>query len=180
MSSLDVLEREVLHSGLVTAPSGDAVRLREPKSPMKEVVVKVENPDRTLVLRIDKAKVNGLFQRGRGQLKRCDYVIFTEIGGQRYLVFAEMKNKEDDGEEIVRQFKGAECLLDYVDSVLRRFYEESSLLREYEKRFVLFYKTSIRKGPTRPRKKAGKNRKPEQYLRRPVSNQGLVQAKEIV
>ena len=85
MSSLDVLEREVLHSGLVTAPSGDAVRLKEPKSPMKEVVVKVENPDRTFVLRIDKAKVNGLFQRRRRQLKRCDYVIFTEIGGQRHV-----------------------------------------------------------------------------------------------
>jgi|Deesub1362A_J573_1020465.scaffolds.fasta_scaffold01209_6 hypothetical protein len=182
MSPLDVLEQEVLHSGLVVGMSGNAVRLREPNSPLKEVVVQVENLERTLALRIDKAKINGLFQKGRGQLKRCDYVIFTEVEGQKYIIFIEMKHKDSNDEEIVQQFLGAECLVEYVDSILTRFYDykKNSLLNQYEERFVLFYKISIHKKTTRPKKKRGKNRKPKQYLRKAVLNKSRIQVREIV
>jgi len=168
MSPIDVLEQEVLHTGVVARPSDNEVRLYEPNSPLKEVFLRIENSGKTLLLRIDKVKVTGLYQRGEGQLKRCDYVIFTEIGKQKYLVFIEMKHKDCDNNKIIQQFRGAECLVDYIDSVLHRFYGVKSL-QEYKKRFVLFYKVPIPKQPTRPKKAQGKNDAPERYVRKVVN-----------
>lgn len=168
MNPLNVLAQEVLHSGLVAPISGNTLKLSEPSSPLKEVVLQLEAPQYTLAVRIDKAKVSHLFQSGRGQLKRCDYVICTKIGGQKYLVFIEMKHKEHSGTEIIKQFKGAECLVDYIESVLQRFYGVESL-QKYEKRFVLFYKVPIHKRPTIPKKGQRKNNVPEQYTRKVVT-----------
>ncbi|MBW2084103.1 MAG: hypothetical protein JRI39_13785 [Deltaproteobacteria bacterium] len=166
MILLDVLAKEILDSRLIAELTGDFVRLCEPASPLKEIKVHVECPDRTLALRIDKAKVNGLFRKGRGQLRRCDCVIFTEVQEQKYLVFIEMKHKNNGSEGIVQQFKGAECLVDYIASVLDRFYKEKYVFNEYKKRFVLFYKASIPKKTTRLKKQQKENDVPERYLRK--------------
>jgi hypothetical protein len=76
-----------------------------------------------------------------------------------------MKNREHNTTEIVQQFKGAECLVDYIDSVLQRFYGVKSL-QKYNKRFVLFYKVPIPKTTTRPKKVLGRNDVPERYVRK--------------
>jgi len=168
MSPIDVLEQKVLHTGIVERLSGNKVRLCERDSPMREVLLKVENPRKTLLLRIDEVQIKKLYQKGKGQLKRCDYVIFTEVKGRKYLVFAEMKHKDRDNEKIIQQFRGAECLVDYIDSVLKRFYGVKSL-KEYEKHFVLFYRVPIPKEATRPKKAQGKNDVPERYMRKLVT-----------
>jgi len=163
MTDLQIL-RDVLNDGLFIQlePDGQeyTVKLveKDPSAKLKKVILEGLHAN-TVILKIDKTNTQKVFKAGRGQLKRCDYLIFTKINNRRYAFFIELKSRNKD--EYIKQFKGAECIVDYCDSVLNRFYNKTGLLAQFEKRFVLFYKTSIDKRPTRPSPPVMKNDSPE-------------------
>lgn len=91
-----------------------------------------------------------LFKGTNGECKRCDYVLVTNLNKKPLLIFIELKSSKIKMPHIIKQFQGAECVIDYCDSVLDRFYDYSSVLKDIEKRFIIFYKPrSISKRRTR-------------------------------
>jgi hypothetical protein len=146
-----------------------SIRLRENdrSAKLKEVTLKFLTRD-SIALKLDKISINKLFKSHAPQNKRpgkcCDYLLLTRFKAKKFAIFIELKSTRFIEEDYIAQFKGAECLLDYCGSVLARFYSQADLLESYEKRFVLFYKTSINKKTTRLNYTA-RNDSPERALR---------------
>ena len=170
MTELTVLST-ALHDGLFAKSEDDSgsfkVCLSENSqdAKLREVWV-TDIPKQSVILKLDNAKIQGLF-KGGGPNKRCDYVILTTLQGQKYAIFVEMKStsfKVENG--YLLQFKGAECLVDYCNSALNHFHGQADLLKQYKKRFVLFYKTSLNKTRFR-HDKPPVNDAPERALRYP-------------
>lgn len=134
---------------------------------LKKVMI-YDVPENTVLLKLDEyEQPHTLFKEGNGQRCRCDYVLITEIGTSKYIIFIEMKSKNFKNNNVIKQFKGAECLIDYCDSALNRFYDLNDKLKHYKKRFVLFYKsTSVRKSPSR-QPSSNRNSTPDSMLKYP-------------
>lgn len=171
MTGLDALLRDLLVDDLFVAFSirynRQLARLKESGRDAKLKRVDIYDiPIDSVLLKIDKSKPPiTLFKTGKGQRKRCDYILFTEMNGVKYMLFIELKSKKV--KKHLKQFKGSECIIDYCDATLNRFYNQNNLLQTYEKRFVLFYKFSINKKKTRPQKPTIKNDTPEKAYRYP-------------
>jgi hypothetical protein len=129
-------------------------RLRESgrNSRLRQVDI-YDVPDGSILIKLDQFDPpNSLFKSNRGQCRRCDYALVTTVGSRDVLLFVEMKSGRIDNREIEQQFKGAECVIDYCDAALDRFYAQNNLLKNHIKRFVVFYKLSMSKRTTRPKK----------------------------
>ncbi len=123
----------------------------------------------SIILKLDQAEQpKTLFKGENGERQRCDYVLVTIHDNKPLLVFIELKSKVVKDAEITRQFKGAECLIDYCNAALNRFHEQSNILSDCEKRFVVFYKPSIAKKRTRPTYPCPANKSPESHLKYPA------------
>jgi len=124
----------------------------------------------SLLIKIDKTKPpNTLFKNTKGERKRCDYLLITKRNSKYYLVFIEIKSAKLNNNHIIKQFKGAECIVDYSSAILRRFHDKPNFFNTFDKRFVCFYKPNIPKRTTRPIKNSskpnsGKNTTPEKML----------------
>jgi len=168
MAELDVL-RELLVGELfvnLRPQYGNwLVDLRESNRQAKLKSVRIRDlPEGTVVLKVDKCKpYKSLFRDKHGPLRRCDYILFLRKEDRRLALFVELKSERLGRDRIIRQFKGAECLMDYCDAVLNRFHGKMGLLRHYEKHFVVFYISRLDKQTTRP-KSAPKNDMPERFL----------------
>ncbi len=83
-------------------------------------------------------------------LKSCDAVVLTNVNGEHYLIFIEMKSESIDKQLIRKQFISSLCFLDYCDSILQRIHGDD-ILEKSLKRFVVFYKSPyFQKKTTRP------------------------------
>ena len=125
-------------------------------------------PEDSILIKLDAVEQpKSLFQGKKGERKRCDYVLFTQLNAQPLLIFFELKSRAMEKKEIAAQFKGACCLVEYCDAALNHFHGQSGLLRQCEKRFVVFYKPSIAKQRTRPTLPRAKANSPDSPLRYP-------------
>lgn len=169
MAELDILKEalcEDLFIGADKSTASSIVKLVEDdrNAKLKEVELTGLPRDR-VILKMDKITINSFFKAG-GPNKRCDYLILTQINGKRFALFIELKSTYPV--DYVLQFKGAVCLTDYCENVLNQFYKQANLLKNYERRFVLFYKTTINKTSTRIVATTKKiNNSPEKALRYP-------------
>lgn len=119
----------------------------------------------SLLIKLDKYdQPKSLFKGTEGERKRCDYVLITSINSQSYLLFIEMKSKRVKPSEFIKQFKGAECLMDYCDATLKRFHEQNNFFEGFKKRFVVFYKIPLSKQRTRSIDSFGNNSTPDKAL----------------
>lgn len=123
----------------------------------------------SIVLKLDQVdQPSTLFKGEKGERQRCDYVLVTIYNNNPFVVFIEIKSKVAKNAEITRQFKGAECLMDYCNSALNRFHDQHNVMLACEKRFVVFYKPSIAKRRTRPVNPCPANKSPESPLKYPA------------
>lgn len=81
--------------------------------------------------------------------KRCDYVIMNNTGGNMKIIFVELKSLNVAEENLIEKFRATECFMDYCESIAKRFFNGTIVLG-CEKRFVVFYLSSLAKSPTRP------------------------------
>jgi hypothetical protein len=117
---------------------------------LKHVDIYGVHKDSILLKLDDIQQMKSLFKGLNGERRRCDYVLITLLDEEPLLVFFELKSKVISRGDISRQFKGAMCLMDYCDSALHYFHEsQEHLLGQCEKYFVVFYRPSIAKQPTR-------------------------------
>lgn len=122
----------------------------------------------SILINLDKyQQPRTLLRNEKGQRQRCDYVLLTTWQKQPLMLFVEMKSKVAKDPGIQKQFKGAECVMDYCNAVLNRFHQQNDLLSPFLKRFVVFYKPTIAKRPTRLSGPARKNDSPENAYKYP-------------
>lgn len=176
MRRMIMVEMDVLKDLLVEALLGEVTIFNERRcavlkesgadAKLKRVDI-YDIPDGSLLLNLDKyEQPKSLFRDEKGQRQRCDYVLVTKVENRKLLLFIEMKSSKLKNTEIQKQFKGAECVIDYCNAALTRFHDQSDLLKKLEKRFVVFYKPhSIPKRSTRPAAPSSKNDTPEKAYR---------------
>ena len=184
MADHDILKKVIndeLFVDIIMEHGRNIARLKECGTEAKLKLVKVCGlPDNSVLLNLDKSKEpKSLFKAGKGQRKRCDYVLFTELDGRKIMIFIELKSGRTKRQDIIRQFKGAECIIDYCESVIKRFYNHIDLFVMYEKRFVIFHKApSMAQRTTRLTPAIYKNNKPESFLK--IPNPVNLNLKELV
>ncbi|MBN2326943.1 MAG: hypothetical protein JXR73_07300 [Candidatus Omnitrophica bacterium] len=79
-------------------------------------------------------------------------MILTRWKEKKYALFIELKTSysKEKEKKFKLQFEGAQCLLEYIDIVLKRFVLGHSILERFERRFIVVYKSiSLNKSPTR-------------------------------
>ena len=145
MESLDAL-RELLVPDILGEIVEDhgvhCAMLRERSSGAKLKKVNINGvPRESILIKLDKYdQPLSLFNDDKGQRQRCDYVLFSVLNGKGFVLFIELKSKKTKKSEFIRQFKGAECVMDYCHSTLTRFHNHDQLLNNFSKRFIVFYK----------------------------------------
>ena len=111
----------------------------------KETISSVEIsrlPQKTLIFKADCFPEPALlFSNSREERKRADYILLAEDNGKRHVVFIELKRTKDLRHGIVAQLKGAACVMDYCNSIMRRFWGQQFSFAQYEERFVSFSNT---------------------------------------
>lgn len=94
-----------------------------------------------------------IFKNCRHECKRADYVIVARRNtrrNQRLIVYVELKKgRTGDSPNIIRQLRGARCLVEYCRAIVREFWGKDQFLHRYEERFVSV-RIGTRENPTRP------------------------------
>jgi hypothetical protein len=99
-------------------------------------------PQQSVVIKTDKLEIPKTVFRGRyGECKRSDYAIIT---GNK-IIFIEMKLSGSSKQEVVKQFKGAICFLEYCKSISTEFLSNTNYLYGFEKYFVIIGNMSMTK-----------------------------------
>lgn len=155
MPELDILRSLILDdlfTALLPKDGTYSAKLRENDPSAKLKVVFVNSlPCDAVVLHFDKCRdtrPRSLFKGGSGPLSCCDYVLLIQWANQRVALFVELKSKKL--RRITEKFKASECLLDYCDAALNRFFEQQRLLAQYRRGFIVFHLAPLNKRPTRP------------------------------
>ena len=133
-------------------------------------VLGLPDEDDVIVIKVDNFKSpSNIFNGTKGECKRADFVIVADIKPRKIIIFIELKAGNPDTKEIVEQFKGAECFIQYCQAIGRSFWNESGFLHGYESRFVAIIEicNSIQKRPTYDRQSKGNHNSPDRMKKIP-------------
>ena len=135
---------------LVNCYDKASVVLKEDKAPDSTVKIK-GLPQNAVVIKIDDAFKNDQFFSGsKGECKRADYAIIADTGKKKRILYIELKKTSDQLNNVIKQLKGAECVLAYCCRIASVFYEKPTFLEDYEPRFIAFAHTgALKKRKTR-------------------------------
>ncbi len=159
--------RVELQQGASKRPS---VKLRDEQS---KVIVEIENlPQNSIVIRPEAFLFRyAVFAGLKGERKRADFVIVSNEGTRKWIVFIEIKKGGIGGERrerVIAQLRGAQCIMDYCKSIGREFWAAKGFLGGYNYRFVgIVDINNINKEPTHPFQSQGKHNRPDVFL--PIS-----------
>ena len=172
---LKIYRKIFRQSFIVTPEENDgeyAVSLIENDSNAKLKQLNVHNvPKNTILLplhqysKLDLGKLLGkILEGGSGIFKCCDYLMITAMQEGIHLIFVEMKSNELDRGDVVKQFKGASCFIDYCNAIAEHFHnaplQNAAPLHTW---YVLFSLGNINKRPTK-REYNAKHTSPDNYL----------------
>lgn len=76
--------------------------------------------------------------------KGCDAVIFAEIKNKNYILICELKS--DDPKGCDKQFISSSCFVDYIDSILKKFYGKN--FSDFVLEYILFTTKKFNKRAT--------------------------------
>lgn len=100
----------------------------------KEItLVGFESSENTFGFKLDVQnikKISQYFENKKGLDKGNDGIIFTTISGKKYVFICELK---DGSRGFIAQFKSTSCFIDYLKSIMKRFYgiESDDLIFKY-------------------------------------------------
>jgi len=165
MSDIEILQQMISKKAKIQVSKRKIVTLTE----FQETDSRVEIsgiPSSSIILKMDSfPPPEHFFACSKGECKRADYAIIAKSGNKKRILYIEMKKTQDPEKDIIRQFKGAECVMTYCKNIAETFYNAKNFLKDYKPRFVAFYHTSIRKRKTRVDRKASKHNRPEKMLK---------------
>ena len=138
-----------------------------------------------ILLKCDKIKTDSLYQKGKGQNMKCDYLLISN--GIAY--FIELKSTENPSstciEECINKFMSVECISEYIDAVTEKIYSMDRLFSSIEKRFILLHSaTPVDKLSTSVKNYQMLendiiNNKPEQMMKIGVINGSVINITEL-
>lgn len=104
--------------------------------PVSKIEIK-DLPENTFVFKADTfPQPQALFNDIREVRKRADYILIAKDSDKQRIVFIEMKATKDSEHGIKAQLRGAACIMDYCNSILKYFWDKSAVVLNYEPRFV--------------------------------------------
>lgn len=92
----------------------------------------------------------GFFKGDKGECKRADFILISEE--RKVVLFVELKAGKQQELHIVRQLKGAACLLAYCKEIGKKYWGRDEFLDGYAHRYIGMVNLSISKKPTRHQK----------------------------
>ena len=107
------------------------------------------NEDKFLAFKLDhkNLRLSQYLSQSQDKInKGCDAVIAAEINGNGYIFFCELKS--DSPKKYEDQFISSHAFVDYIDSLIKRFYKRS--LEEFKKIYVLFTSKRLNKTTVYP------------------------------
>jgi hypothetical protein len=165
MSDMDILSELIVQSALVPHENEygkPVIKLQE--AGVKGSVSFIHNiPSDAIVIKADAFPAPKTFFRGdRGECKRADFIIISEE--KKVILYVEMKAGAKDASHIVKQLKGASCVISYCKEIGKQFWSEARFLDGYAHRFIGIVNLSISKRPSRY-KSAPLHDLPESFLK---------------
>lgn len=107
--------------------------------------------DDILVIKTDRfPALKEVFKGQKGECKRADFVIFAKTSNKNIIVYIELKSKAQtkSQQHIIKQLKGAQCVVKYCKEIGREFWNQD-FLKNFESRFVCLRNINIAKRTTR-------------------------------
>lgn len=151
------LLREMMEEGALVPPVTEAgnkwtVHLTEPSCPDSHVTIH-NLPRNSIVIRGDAwPSPARIFKSDTGARKRADFILVSAQSETLTIVYIEMKRRKGGGKtEAIQQLKGARCLMDYCQSIGKRFWNRDHFLETQEERYVLLRDTTEKRGTRNPR-----------------------------
>jgi hypothetical protein len=154
MSDMKILSELILESALVPHENEygkPVIKLQE--AGVKDSVSFIRNiPSDAIVIKADEFPAPKTFFKGdKGECKRADFIIISEE--KKVILYVELKAGAKDTSYIVKQLKGASCVISYCKEVGRHFWNESSFLDGYVHRYVGMVNLSVSKRTSRHKSK---------------------------
>jgi len=150
MQDMDILSQMIKSTALVQLEEENDkrfVRLSEPQAPDSCATIR-HLPADTMVIKADKFPAPKAFFKGdKGECKRADFIIISEE--KKVILYIELKAGAKVASHIVKQLKGASCLISYCKEIGRQFWNESTFLDGYAHRYIGMINLSVSKKPTR-------------------------------
>lgn len=143
---------------------------------VKDSVSFIRNiPSDALVIKADEFPAPKTFFRGdKGECKRADFIIISEE--KKVILYVELKAGAKDRGYIIKQLKGASCVVSYCKEIGKHFWHESAFLNGYAHRYICMVNLSVSKKPSR-HKSSPLHDSPESFLK--VSSPHHLQFKEL-
>lgn len=177
-----IIEKLIASQITISPPNGDglprSVTLQEwdiRKDPVTQKVTEIrvissvtvrDLPNQVFVFRADAfPQPQALFKEECAHArKRADFILLANEPGKKRIVYIEMKRSKDSENGIIAQLKGAACIMDYCNSVLKRFWGSDTCFVDFEERFVSLSDTMGKK-TTRPDRNAPLHNTPDRLLK---------------
>jgi hypothetical protein len=165
MSDMEILSKLILESALIPLENEhgkQVIRLQE--AGIKDSVSFIRNiPSDVIVIKADEFPAPKTFFKGdNGECKRADFIIISEE--KKVILCVELKAGAKDASHIVKQLKGASCVISYCKEIGRQFWSESTFLDGYAHRYVGMVNLSVSKKPSR-HKSTPLHDSPESFLK---------------
>lgn len=126
----------------------------------KTTVEITDLPHNSIVIRAETFKPPNILKSLKGQRKRADFAIVSNMKGEKWIICIEtQKGTGKDPEEVEQQLRGAECFMGYCKCIGKSFWQSKSFLDGYQYRFVSIVNINIDKQTTRPYKPGNQPRK---------------------
>ena len=108
--------------------------------PYDSIVIRAEDFENPLTV----------FEGSNGECKRADFVIISNAEQKKWIICIEIQDGNyKGGAEIIEQFKGALCFVNYCKCIGKEFWEWEEFLDGYKYRFVCMANLNIEKRSTR-------------------------------
>ena len=165
---LNILDKMIQDSAKVPLTKSydkNQVVLTETHGVKYEVTIK-NIPKNTLAIQSDLFPAPKIFFNDtKGECKRADYVIVSDEGDRKVMIFIEMKAGKAEEKEVIKQLKGAEALMTYCQKIGQLFWGESNFLTGYALRFISIKHINMPKRETRTKKNPQRCDRPENMLK---------------
>mgnify|MGYP007058257523 FL=1 len=165
MSDMEILSELILESALIPHENEygkPVIKLQE--AGVKGSVSCIRNiPSDSIVIKADEFPAPKTFFKGdKGECKRADFIIISEE--KKVILYVELKAGAKDASHIVKQLKGASCVISYCKEIGKQFWSEARFLDGYAHRYIGMVNLSISKKPSR-HKSAPLHDSPESFLK---------------
>jgi len=165
MQDTEILFELILESALVPHEKEygkPVIKLQE--AGVKGIISYIRNiPSDAIVIKADEFPAPKSFFKGdKGECKRADFIILSEE--KKVIIYIELKAGSKDSSYIVKQLKGASCVISYCKEIGKNFWNENTFLDGYAHRYVGMVNLSVTKKPSR-HKSAPLHDSPESFLK---------------